>query len=300
MTDKSAFLVVGADSLVGAGTLRALAGRGLRSYGTTRRRDTLGPDRVFLDFEAVEPFRAPADVSHAFLIAAATNYERCEKDPMARVINVELVPRTVERLLAQGLSVTFISTNSVFGGDRPMPGENDPHAPGIPYAQQKSDGEAVVRAAAERLGASDRLSIVRLTKIMNAGVPPLPNWFAAWRRGEVVEPFEDLIFAPMSVRFVGESLAVIGQSRTEGNLHLSGAQDVSYPVFAAALAQRLGVDPGLIRPVTSVSKGIHIAFKPRFSGIGMARTTRLTGLSPQPLASLADDIIADWREHQSA
>jgi hypothetical protein len=45
----------------------------------------------------------------------------------------------------------------------------------------------VIRAAAERLGASERLNIVRLTKIMNAGVCRFRG-FAAWQREEPVEP----------------------------------------------------------------------------------------------------------------
>ena len=192
-------------------------------FASTRRRDTFGPRRVYLDFESDEPFRAPAGAEYAFLIAAATNYDRCEKDPLAKVINVELIPRVVASLLEQGLFVTFISTNSVFGGERPWPHEDDPHAPGIAYARQKSEGEGVVRSAAERLGASSRLNIVRLTKIMNASVSPVPAWLAAWKKNEPVEPFSDLIFAPISVKFVGDALATIGEKRISGNLHLSGA-----------------------------------------------------------------------------
>jgi len=295
MTEKTAFLVVGGDSLVGGGVLAALARRGRAAYGTTRRRDTVGPSRVLLDFEQPDAFVAPSDAGVALVIAAATNYDRCATDPMARITNVELIPRSIGRLLEQGLHVTFISTNSVFGGERPWPSEDDPHAPGIPYAAQKSEGEAAVREVAVRLGAMDRLNIVRLTKIMNAGVSPLPAWFAAWKRGETVEPFADLIFAPISVRFVGEALATIGEARLSGNLHLSGAENVSYSDFAAALARRLGVDAALIRPTTATAKGILIAFKPRFSGLGMARTTALTGIAPQPLDALLDDIMADLR-----
>ena len=293
MTSDSAFLVIGGDSLVGAGTVAALAARGARVYATTRKRETVGPGRVFLDFENAVPFRAPPDVRAALLIAAATNYERCETDPLARVINVDLIPRTVAALLEQGLHVTFVSTNAVFGGARSWPGEDDPHAPGIAYAAQKSAGELAIRTAAERLGATARLNIVRLTKIMDAGVSPLPSWFAAWQRGEAVDPFEDLVFAPISVRFAGAALATIAALGLSGNLHLSGAENVSYVAFAHALARRFGVDPALIRPTTATAKGIHIAFKPRFSGLGMARTMALTGLAPQPLAALIDDIVTD-------
>ncbi|WP_170181737.1 sugar nucleotide-binding protein [Phreatobacter stygius] len=289
MTDEAGFLVVGGDSLVGGGVTAALRRRGHSFFTTTRRHSNLTVGRTFLDFESTEPFKAPDGVGYAFVIAAATNYDRCETDPMARVINVELIPRTVASLLEQGLFVTFISTNSVFGGERPWPGEDDAHAPQIAYAQQKSDGELAVRAAAERLGATDRLNIVRLTKIMNGAVSPLPAWFDAWRRGEPVQPFSDLIFAPISVRFVGEALVTIGERRVSGNLHLSGAENVDYVTFAHALARRAGVDAALISPSSAAEKGIHIAFKPRYSGLGMTRTTQLTGIEPQKL----DDLIAD-------
>ncbi len=300
MKNDAAFLVIGGDSLVGGSAVNALRQCGHTVHETTRRVDTLGPLRVLLDFESEVSFRAPAGVGYAFLIAAATNYDRCEKDPMARVTNVELIPKTVASLLEQGLFVTYISTNSVFGGERPWPQEDDSHQPGIAYAQQKSESEAVVLRAAERLSATDRLNIVRLTKIMNAGVSPLPAWFAAWEKGQPVEPFADLIFAPMSVRFVGEALARIGEERVPGNLHLSGAENVNYVDFARKLASRLGVDLNLIRPTTAVEKGVHIPFKPTYSGLGMHRTTQLCGVSPQPLDELVEDLIADHEAQRKA
>lgn len=293
MTDGQTYLVVGGDSLVGGGVMQALQRRGHQALASTRRRDTLDAGRIYLDFEDEGSYRVPKDIGYAFVIAAATNYDRCEKDPMAQVVNVRLIPQLVAALLAQGVFVTFISTNSVFGGERPWPHEDDPHAPGIAYARQKSEGEEAVRAHADQLGAAGRLNIVRLTKIMNAGVSPLPAWFDAWRRGQPIEPFSDLVFAPISVRYVGEALATIGEKRIPGHLHLSGAANVTYVDLAAALAPRRNVAPTLIRPTTATEKGINIPFKPRFSGLGMARTTELTALQPQSLDHLADDLVAD-------
>lgn len=287
---KDAFLVVGGDSLVGGSLYQALERRGHVTYASTRRRASVGGRRVFLDFEDPAPPRLPNEVRSAVVVAAATNYDRCERDPLAYRINVEYIPRTVAALLEQGLFVSFISTNSVFGGERPWANEEDPHEPTTAYARQKHEGEKAIVEAAERLQARERLSVVRLTKIMAVSTPPLPSWLSAWQRGEAIQPFTDLIFAPLSVQFVGEALASLVEKRIAGPLHLSGAENVSYLDFARELALRLRIAEELIQPATATEKGVHIAFKPRYSALGMKRTTALSGIRPQPLAEVTRDL----------
>ncbi len=290
MSNES-FLVVGGDSLVGSGLIKALERRGHFVYASTRRADSIDDRRVFLDFESDEVFKAPRGVVYVFIVAAATNYDRCEKDPLAYKINVDLIPRLIASLLDAGLFVTYISTNSVFGGQRPWPHEDDPHFPGIAYAKQKDQSERVIRAFAKALNAEQRLNIVRLTKILDRNTSPLPSWFESWQRGEEVQPFSDLIFAPMSVQFVGEALAAIGEQRVPGDLHLSGADNISYVDLALALAKSKGIDTQLISPTTATAKGIQIAYKPRYSGLSMQRTTALTGVRPQTLAEVVSDLL---------
>lgn len=291
MIKQSGYLVVGGDSVVGGGLLRALDRRGHPVLASTRRRETMNIGRVHLDFESEFSFRMPSNFDYAYIVAAATNYDRCDVDPMARRINTELIPKLVISLLEQGVFVTFISTNTVFGGERPWPNEDDPHSPCIAYARQKDEAEAVIRAAAIVRRSEKRLNIIRMTKILDRNTPPLPNWFSAWKRGEAVEPFSDLIFAPMSLRFVGESLAKLGEMRIPGDLHLSGAANVSYVDLAQCLARGMGIATSLILPTTAENKGVNIQFKPRFSGLGMQRTTAISGLTPQSIDDVARDIV---------
>src|SRR5690349_15685112 len=145
MKDKE-YLVVGGDSLVGGGLVCALEERGHGVLSTTRRRDTVDARRGVLDFESGTTLRISAGINYVFVVAAATNYDRCERDPLAYQINVVLIPKLVASLLEQRAFVTFISTNSVFGGERPWPQEEDPHLPGIAYAKQKEEGEKNIRA----------------------------------------------------------------------------------------------------------------------------------------------------------
>ena len=292
MAEKSAILVVGGDSLVGQGVAKALQRRETPFLVSTRRVDTLGPGRIHVDFEDADTFVALKNIGCAVVVAAATNYDRCESDPHSRVVNVELIPRFVENLLKQEVHVVFVSTNSVFGGERAWPLEDDAHDAKIAYALQKSQAETAVVEAAAKLSASKRVAIVRLTKILDEHTPPLPAWLETWQRGGIVTPFDDLVFAPMSVTFVGEALAEIALKKVCGNLHLSGADNVTYTQFARALADRLKIAPDKIAPTSAVEKGVHIAFKPTYSGLGMAKTTRLTGLAPQPLESVIEDIFS--------
>ena len=288
------YVVVGADSLVGGSLIQALQDSGLPVWGTTRRRENAASGLLFLDLQEPGSYRLPGEASYSFIVAAATNYDRCETDPWARKINVELTPSLVESLLSQGLFVTLISTNSVFGGERPWPKEDDPHDARIAYAIQKHEAEKRSFESAARLGAEDRFNVVRLTKILSRGTPPLPSWFLAWKEGRVIEPFADLIFAPMSVQFVGKALATVGAKRVRGCLHLSGEANISYVDLAQAFAAALGVDGSLLLPSSATAKGIHIAYKPTYSGLGMERTTRLTGVHPQPLNQMVADLICDF------
>ncbi len=288
---SSGTLIVGGDGLIGAAFATCLRSSGRRVFATTRRSNQVGPLCPLLDLFMPEAFIVPKGVDRACIVASISNYGLCDSDPNAWFINVQAIPRLTERLLENGLHVSFISTNTVFGGGRMHPGEDDLHAPGISYAKQKSAGEAALAASADRLAARGRLSVIRLTKVLDLSTPPIPNWLAAWSRGEVVQPFSDLVFAPMSIDYVSEALTALDDQRVSGNLHLSGKEDVTYVDFARLLALRLGIPLSFVGSTTARQSGISIAFMPIYSALSMARTTALTNIRPQSLNDVVDDLV---------
>lgn len=286
----AAVLIVGADSLVGAATAQTYRDQHRRVYGTTRRRENVSRERPFLDLIDAAAFSPPPDVDTAILCAAITPYGKCESDPAAFEVNVYGPAQLASKLAAAGIFVVYLSSNTVFGGDRPFCNEDDPLSPGFPYAQQKAEAE---RGLSEALRDHPQAwCIVRLTKVLAPHIPPLPDWRRDLDEGRPIHPFTDLIFAPISRQFAARSLIRIADARLPGCFHLSGKENLSYADFAIQTVAAMGLPSELVQPTTAVAAGVKIAFQPRFSALGMARTQAQLDIAPQPADSVVADLLA--------
>lgn len=266
------FLVFGADGFLG---------RHLVSYLVSSKHSVLASTRSNLELTKSQAFLAPSGFDYAFICCAVADYRTCEEQSFAHSVNVEAIPKLVAVLLAQGVHVCFLSSNTVFGGVRELPEEDSEHDPRIAYAWQKSEAEKRIGRTAKELHCEERLTVVRLTKIIcGRQSPPIVQWLEAWEKGESVWPFWDLVFAPISISYVVESLSRIAERKTVGNLHLSG-EDVTYVKFARLPANHKGVSQDLVIPTTSKERGVELFYQPTFSALGMEKTTRLTGIERQ-------------------
>jgi dTDP-4-dehydrorhamnose reductase len=285
--DSDVWLVVGGDGLIGRALVRRLEGEGRAVLATTRRRGCAGPLRPHLEL-AQDPsaWAPPSPVSVAFLLAAAANQLSCCADPVAaRRINVDSTVALARRLVSLGAFVVFTSTNLVFDGEQARyPTCAAPH-PTSEYGRQKAEAERALRA----LG--PRVAVVRLTKVLAADQPLIGGWVEALRAGRPVEAFSDLICAPMPVDFVAPALARIGAHRKGGLFHLSGADEVSYADLARSLATRLGADPGLVRPTTSVAAGVRLQSLPRHSSLDAQEAAAALSLQPPALDAVIESCL---------
>lgn len=283
-------LVVGGDSLVGTAVALHAAACGIPVVRTTRRQERVDRGTVYLDLAQPDVFLCPEGIGTAVIAAAVTPYQRCATDPLAQRVNVSAPAVLAARLAARGVFVVYLSSNTVFGGERPFCNEDDEIAPRFPYAEQKAGGELALQAALREHPES--WCTVRLTKVLAPSVPPLPGWERQLASGECIRPFTDLVFAPVSRQYVAAALVRIAQSHLPGRFHLSGQDNVSYAAFARALVAAHGLSPDRVQPTTAAAAGVSTAFQPRYSALGMARTQRSLGLVPQPLASVVQDLLA--------
>jgi dTDP-4-dehydrorhamnose reductase len=238
-------LIVGVASLIGRALARTLRASDVYVHGTWRHNAGESGDADVLDLSRpLDAWQIPA-VDCAFLCAALTSTAACESNPaLSHRINVEAQVAIAERLNAVGTRVVFLSTSMVFDGSRPLRLANERTCPTSVYGAHKAEAEWRMR----RLG--DRVSVLRLTKVLTSEHPLLRDWRSAMHQGREIHPFSDVVLAPVGIEQVLEALVLLANER-EGNIfQLSGERDVSY----AQLATALGCDPRLIQPISGAER----------------------------------------------
>jgi dTDP-4-dehydrorhamnose reductase len=290
-------LIVGGDSFLGHKLANDLGLLGHSVTTTTRQKEKVNNNSILLDLAEL-PKILPTNFDYSILLAGIWNYQECETSQVAWKVNVDNMQLLAKHLLLSGSKVSFVSSNTVFGGERPWCHENDEHSPMFAYAEHKSAGESAILKTAAAGSFEDRLSIVRLTKILGVETSPIPGWLDDFAAGKPVTPFSDLIFAPISVEFAAKGVAQIALSELNGNFHLSGKENIDYCRFAINLAEHFGFDPSIIKPTTSTEAGVSISFLPTYSGLGMNRTQSMLGISPQTLTEVMDDLLKQYKSEK--
>jgi dTDP-4-dehydrorhamnose reductase len=235
-------LVVGADGLIGA----ALAQRGDDVVGLTRRDlDLSAPPASWPELPAVDV---------AFLCAAESRLEACERDPEGtRRVNVTATVELARRLRDRGAFIVFLSSNHVFDGREPHRRHDEAVCPVNAYGRQKAEAETRLNEGAT----------LRLTKVLSDDAPLFARWRRALGRGEPIVAFDDMAVAPVELAVVVEALEAIARARVPGVYQLSGARDVTYHDLAVALAASLSAAPELVRRESARARGLPASFLPR-------------------------------------
>ena len=263
-------LIVGADGTIGRSVAAAFEAAGKTVWQTTRHRDRVRGQRIFLDLSqdvANWPL-PPAPISTAIFCAAITSLERCRLDPVSsRQVNVVGTIALAERLIAAGAFVVFLSTNLVFDGVTPFVKPTDPVNPQIEYGGQKAEAES------QLLAWGDQTAIVRFSKVLSPGMPLFQGWIRDLKAGKVIHPFSDMAMAPVSLAFAVKVLLEVTERLVPGIFHVSAMQDVSYAAAAQHIARKLGADIELVQPTSYRESGL--AFVPQNTSLDSSRLVDL-------------------------
>ncbi len=238
-------LVVGADGLIGRALAEHLRAHAIDVTETTRRIDTIGPQREVLDLgQSISHWQPPQALETAYICAAATQIKYCEDNVEETIkINVSNMLELVEKLIAKNIFTLCLSTSRIC----PTPGRP---LPPDQYTQQKIAAERAL------LALGDRVAIVRLTKVFAADTPMVKQWQDSLEKGQVIHPFSDMTIAPLSAEFVARAMHRIGDLKMSGVTNLSASKAISYADMTRHMGRKIGANEGLVQPTTCATAGL--------------------------------------------
>lgn len=290
-----ASLVVGGDSLIGQALAAALAADGEAVFATTRRRDQVGPRRPYLDLDRPEWDEAALrPCATAYLCAAIARLNACSADPDAAMrVNARHMIALGSVLASAGCYVLLLSTNQVFDGSKRHPRPSDPVSPTTAYGRSKVAAEQGVLALSGLAPPCVAPGVLRLSKVVNPGMPLLLDWIGRFRRGETVSAAADMTLAPLPLDQVVRTMRAMAARRMSGIVHLSAGGEITYVDAARHIARRVGASPALVRPVNSVAAGFLTEPPPRYTALADERTMATLGVTPVDPFDALDACIRD-------
>lgn len=294
-------LVVGSTGLIGSALMRVLPAMFQPVWGTVRG----GPGGQQITLDLAQPVLAEqserqafTDVTRnlrcAFLCSAISRFSDCASNPgHSFKVNVTHTLELSEILLQHGVTVIHLSSNAIFDGKRAYCDENASPNPITEYGRQKAAAEVGLKALLTdcELGRGD-VKIIRLTKVLSSKLPLISNWIRRLKSGQSITAFSDLIFAPVSLRYAAAALMGVAANGKSTIHHVSGGADISYFDFARKLAEHLGVNSDLVH-ANCIANLATSASAPRHSALGMSATTQSTGVEPQGLDEVIEDLIEE-------
>lgn len=262
--------------MVGGALVTRLRQSGARVLGTTRRWEYVTEECIHLDLaDDLRQWRPPNAVSVAILCAGETRIQACKNNPAGSArVNAEGVSQVAKTLRREGAFVIYLSTNQVFDGSVPFCSAQDPTCPITEYGRQKAEAE-------RRLSDGGTAgAIVRFTKILGPQTALFTTWAEALRHGQSIQPFSDMMFAPVPLSCVTNILLLIAGRQLTGIFHVSGDRDISYEAAARIGAEALGAAPQLVQPIKAAQDRADGEPMPVHTTLGMDVLKSSLGMVP--------------------
>jgi dTDP-4-dehydrorhamnose reductase len=222
-------LIIGCDSFIGRALFQYFNSRTTHVVGTTRRAKT---SHLYLNLdEEWSLWQLPRSVGVAYLCAGITDLESCEKYSVrTRYINVERTQMLIDKILAQGTYVVFLSSD---------------------LAEQPTTEYGFQKQAVERYLTGKNATVVRLGKVITAEAGLLAGWVGELEAGRPIEPFDDYYFAPINLEKV---VAVLGDEEWLGvhpKILITAIEPLTYFRAIDFIAEKRALDRSLIVPKSS-------------------------------------------------
>ena len=251
-------LITGASGLLGI-NLALEAMREHEVIGVDRGRLKSAPFQViktnFFNSRAFDSALDSIQPDWVINCAALANLEECEKHPgQARILNTDLPRELATACAKRNMKFIHLSTDAVFDGTKKdaYTEDDEPNPLGM-YSQTKLDGERAVQEA------NPQAVIARVNFFgwSLGGWRSLGEFFVNnLSEGKNVNGFTDVIFCPMWVNHLAQTLIAMLEKNLSGLYHVVGAQPMSKYQFGMEIARTFGLREDLISPRSVEGSGL--------------------------------------------
>lgn len=281
-------LITGDTGLLGS----AIATEALRHFdvfGISRRRGLISPGwnhwaLNLRDRDATSRILEEIRPSCVIHCAAATDVGQCEHDPAGTYsLNVAATEQLARRAAGSDMLFVYVSTDSVFDGNRGGYREEDSPRPLNEYARSKAQGEKVtLRCCPDAL-------IVR-TNLFGWNKEGRPN-FGKWIHERLVgggkfPAFEDVRFSPLFVEDLAKLILELVARRAKGTFHVAARDSCTKYEFAHRLGRAFHLPTSEIVPALLQDAGF-LAKRPRDTSLCVGKCEEFIG---REMPSVQDEI----------
>jgi dTDP-4-dehydrorhamnose reductase len=262
------FLVTGASGLLGLNLALAINGKKHEVVGVANTIPMRRAGFKSLQAELTEPGileHILEDVAPQVIIhcAAIANVDDCESKPeLAEEINSRLPGQIAAAAAERKIKMVHISTDAVFDGQKGNYLETEEPHPLSVYASTKLGGEKSV------LSTNPHALVTRVNFYgwSVVGNRSLAEFFVnSFVSGQTVKGFTDILFSPMMVLDLVDTMLEAVEMDLSGLYHMVGPQSMSKFEFGRAIAQKFGFDPELVQPASVLDGGLKAARSPNLT-----------------------------------
>lgn len=257
-TGMSKILITGASGYVGSNLRKYLKAKEYNVYGLTSkeaqeekiyRMDITNPQNLFNILNDIKP----DIIIHT---AALSSLNECEKNPeLAMKINVETTRNLIDaiRNINADIKFVFMSSDYVFDGERGNYKEDDEVNPQTFYGKTKMLSENDIKKYLENY------IICRTASIYGRGGNFFDLVLGSLEQNNSIEVLDNVFYTPTYIDYLLDSLRELIEIDYKGVIHVAGSERLSRYDFALKMAEVLGKDKAIIRPVKQIAVGKLIA-----------------------------------------
>ena len=248
-------LIIGASGFIGRYVSRRLASGAdhtvVSTYGSRPPADDGAAWRYLeiTDGAQLDALFGEAEPDAVVHLAAMADVGTAERNPgVATAVNT-IATETIARLCQRhGSRVVFASTEYVFDGQNGPYHEDDPPAPTTQYGRTKFQAEQAVASL------DSNWSVLRTSIVYGWPAPGRRN-FVPWlverlRNGEAYHAPTNVYRSPVYVEHLVDGIQRLVEVTDTGVHHVAGSDWVTMHAFAVKVADKFGLDPSLVIPVT--------------------------------------------------